>query len=79
LTYAVSEAKNRFSEVVRQAESGHRVVITKRGTPIVEIIRTTGDVKSKRTFGVLGNKRIVIDPNWARPQADIDAWLAGDV
>jgi hypothetical protein len=35
--------------------------------------------KSERIFGVLGDKKIVIDPEWARPQEDLDAWLAGDV
>ncbi len=54
-------------------------MITKRGIPVVEIVPKTDDVKPKRVFGVLGDKKIVKDPDWARPQEDLDAWLAGDV
>jgi antitoxin (DNA-binding transcriptional repressor) of toxin-antitoxin stability system len=66
-------------EPIKQAEAGVRVIITKRGIPVVEIVRKTEDAKPKRVFGVLGRKKIVIDPDLARPQDDMDAWLAGDV
>ncbi len=79
MTYTVVEAKNRLPELIRQAEAGARVTITKRGIPVVEIVRKVEDSSRKRVFGVLGDKKIVIDPGWARPQEDVDAWLAGDV
>ena len=79
MTYTVAEAKNRLSELIKQAEAGTRVIITRRGIPVVEIVRKAEDARPKRIFGVLGNKKIVIDPDWARPQEDLDAWLAGDV
>ncbi|HME10047.1 MAG TPA: type II toxin-antitoxin system prevent-host-death family antitoxin [Bryobacteraceae bacterium] len=79
MTYTVAEAKNRLPELIKQAEAGVRVTITKRGIPVVEIVRKTEDSRPQRVFGVLGRKKIVIDPDWARPQEDMDAWLAGDV
>jgi len=79
MTYTVAEAKNRLPELIKQAEAGARVTITKRGIPVVEIVRKTEDARPKRVFGVLGQKKIVVDPDWARPQEDVDAWLAGDV
>jgi prevent-host-death family protein len=79
VTYTVAEAKNRLPELIKQAEAGARVTITKRGIPVVEIVRKAEDSRPKRVFGVLGQKRIVVDPDWARPQEDVDAWLAGDV
>ena len=79
MTYTVSEAKNKLPELIKQAEAGMRVTITKRGIPVVEIVRKTDDPLRKRVFGVLGKKKIVVDPNWSRPQENIDAWLAGDV
>lgn len=79
MTYTVSEAKNKLPELIKQAEAGVRVTITKRGIPVVEIVRKTEEPLRKRVFGVLGNKKIVVDPNWARPQENLDAWLAGDV
>lgn len=79
MTYTVAEAKNRLPELIKQAEAGARVTITKRGIPVVEIIRKREDGPRKRVFGVLDDKKIVIDPDWARPQEDLDAWLGGDV
>ena len=79
MTYTVSEAKNKLPELIRKAQAGVRVTITKRGIPVVEIVRKAEDLPRKRTFGVLGDKKIVTDPDWARPQEDVDAWLAGDV
>jgi prevent-host-death family protein len=79
VTYTVAEAKNRLPELIKQAEAGARVTITKRGVPVVELVRKTEDSQPKRIFGVLGERKIVIDPDWARPQEDLDAWLAGDV
>ncbi len=78
MTYTVTEAKNKLPELIKQAEEGKPVTITKRGVPVVEIVRKRVQTR-KRRFGVLGDKSVVIDPNWDRPQNDIDAWLAGDV
>lgn len=39
----------------------------------------TEDTARTRVFGVLGDKKVVIDSDWARPQEDLEAWLAGDV
>lgn len=79
MTYTVSQAKNKLPELIKQAEAGARVTITKRGIPVVEIVRKVEDSRRKRVFGVLGDKKIVIDAEWARPQEDVDAWFAGDV
>ena len=79
MTYTVAQAKNKLPELIRQAETGARVTITSRGIPVVEIVRKVEDSPRKRVFGVLGKKTIVVDPDWARPQEDLNAWLAGDV
>jgi len=79
VTYTVAEAKNRLPELIKRAEAGLPVTITKRGVPVVEIVRKTEESRPKRVFGVLGDKKVIIDPDWARPQEDLDAWLAGDV
>ena len=79
MTFTVAEAKNRLPELIRQAEAGASVTITKRGIPVVEIVRKVDDSARKRVFGVLGSKKVIVDPDWARPQEDMDAWLAGEV
>ncbi len=57
MTYTVVEAKNRLPELIKQAEAGARVTITKRGIPVVDIVRKVEDQSHKRVFGVLGNKK----------------------
>ncbi len=79
MTYTVAQAKNRLPELIKQAEAGSRVTITKRGIPVVELIRKTEEPIRKRVFGVLAEKKVILDPEWARPQEDLDAWLAGEV
>jgi prevent-host-death family protein len=79
MTYTVAEAKNKLPELIRQAEAGSRVTITKRGIPVVEIVRKAEETPRKRIFGVLGDKKVILDPDWARPQEDLEAWLSGDV
>jgi prevent-host-death family protein len=79
MVYTVAEARNKLPELIKQAEAGARVTITKRGVPVVEIVRKVDDAPRKRKFGVLGAKKVVLDSEWARPQEDMDAWLAGDV
>ncbi len=42
-TYSVYEAKARFSEILRKVERNKRVVITKHGTRVAEIIPVCED------------------------------------
>jgi len=42
MTYTVAEAKNKLPDLIKQAEAGMRVTITKRGVPIVRTTRTPG-------------------------------------
>ena len=79
MTYTVAQAKNKLPELIKQAEAGARVVITKRGIPVVELVRKSDEPVRERVYGVLGKKQVVVDPDWARPQEDIEAWLSGDV
>jgi prevent-host-death family protein len=35
---SIKEAKNKFSEIVRRAEAGERVVVTRDGMPVADIV-----------------------------------------
>jgi prevent-host-death family protein len=35
---SIKEAKNRFSELVRRAEKGERVVVTRDGKPVADLV-----------------------------------------
>lgn len=77
MTVSVTEAKNKFAELLSKAEKGERIIIERRGKPVAELAKA--QVKRERISGTLAHKKIILDPNWDRPQNDLDAWLAGDV
>ena len=39
MEYALRDAKARLSKLVRDAQNGERLVITKHGEPVVELVR----------------------------------------
>lgn len=38
MNISIKEAKNRFSELVRRAEAGERIVITRDGKPVADVV-----------------------------------------
>jgi prevent-host-death family protein len=77
MTYTVKDARNKFTQLLKSVEDGQPVTITRNGRPVAEIVPAKR--KRNRKFGTLKDRIIVVDPNWNRPQNDIDAWLRGDV
>lgn len=73
---SVAQAKNKLPELIKAVEQGEQVTITRRGVPIVDLVRTSA---RKRKFGTLKGKIVIIDPDWWRPMSDeeVDAFLAG--
>jgi prevent-host-death family protein len=79
VTYTFTEAKKDLIKLINQAEAGQHVVVTKRGVPVIEIVPVDERGRRKPVFGVLGEKKIVIDPDWDKPIEDLEAWIAGEV
>lgn len=77
MNVSVAEAKNKLTQLIQAAEKGERITICRHGKPVVDLVRTDADQQRARKFGTM--KGLVIDPEWARPQNDIEAWLRGDV
>lgn len=38
--YGVAEAKNKFTHLLERVEDGERIVITRHGKPVAEIVKT---------------------------------------
>lgn len=76
---SVAEAKNRLPELIKAVEDGEPVTICRRGTPIVDIVRTTQSNQEKPRFGTLKGKIVIHDPDWWKPMTDdeVDAFLEG--
>ena len=59
LYVAVAEAKAQLSELLRQAESGQEIIVTRNGDPVARI----GPVRP-RTGGFLRGEVVVHDADW---------------
>jgi prevent-host-death family protein len=75
----VAEAKNKLPELIKAVEDGESVTICRRGTPVVDLVRTSASGEGKRIFGTLKGKLIEIDPDWWKPMTDeeVDDLLEG--
>jgi prevent-host-death family protein len=76
---SVAEAKNKLTRLIQQVEKGERITICRHGMPVVDLVRTASVERRPRQFGTLKGKIKILDPNWAKPQNDVEAWLRGDV
>jgi len=77
---SVADAKNKLPELIKAVENGQRVTICRRGTPVVDIVRTEKPPRNKkRKLGTLKGKIQILDPNWWKPMTDeeVDAFLNG--
>jgi antitoxin (DNA-binding transcriptional repressor) of toxin-antitoxin stability system len=76
---SVADAKNRLPELIKAVEDGEPVTICRRGTPVVDIVRTTRASHERPRFGTLKGKVIIHDRDWWKPMTDreVDAFLDG--
>jgi prevent-host-death family protein len=79
MNVSVAEAKNKLTQLIQQAEKGERITICRHGKPVVDLVPTNSSAPIPRKFGTLKGKIKILDPDWAKPQNDLEAWLKGDV
>jgi antitoxin (DNA-binding transcriptional repressor) of toxin-antitoxin stability system len=74
---SVADAKNKLPELIKAVEDGEPVTICRRGTPVVDIVRTTRASHERPKFGTLKGKVIIHDPDWWKPMTDqeVEAFL----
>lgn len=75
MEFAVSVAKARLSGLVAAVERGERVVITKRGKPVVELVRCAAAGRGGIDLKKLGNVRRRLGIENASPE-EVAAWKA---
>ena len=76
---SVAEAKNKLPELIRVVEDGEAVTICRRGTPVVDLVRTKKPARRKRKLGTLRGRIEIFDPNWWKPMTneESDAFMEG--
>ncbi len=71
----MTEAKSRFSELLRLVQEGEQVSITRKGRTIAQLVSTLAKSRVVR-FGTMRGK-IVLKPGWDKP-IDEAQFLSGD-
>jgi prevent-host-death family protein len=74
---SVAEARNKLTKLLQAVEKGERVTICRHGKPVVDLVPAKNEDRTPRKFGTGRIK--ILDPDWARPQNNIEAWLRGHV
>jgi prevent-host-death family protein len=73
---SIAEARNRLSELIRAAEAGEKVVITRHGKPVAQLAPPPAERRQARLGGM--KDRIQLLPGWDKP-IDLDHFLEGDL
>ena len=75
---SVADAKNKLPELIKAVEDGEPVTISRRGVPVVDLVRTRKPAGKKPTLGTLRGKIQVLDPDWWKPMTDeeVESFLA---
>lgn len=67
---SVADAKNKLPKLIKAVEDGESVTICRRGTPVVDVVRTSKSKRQKPKFGTLKNKVVVHDADWWKPMTE---------
>jgi antitoxin (DNA-binding transcriptional repressor) of toxin-antitoxin stability system len=73
----VSEAKAKFSELVKRVEQGESVIITRHGKPVVELRDPNIAARRRNIVGSLKGKIWIADDFDETPQDVLDALNKG--
>lgn len=69
-TFSIADAEANFSEIVMRAEAGERFILTRHGTPVVEITPSADAKPKKKLLGAMKGQTWIADdfdelgPEW---------------
>ncbi len=74
---SIYEAKNNLSELVKRAEQGEEVILSRHGHQVVKLVKLTPET---RELGLFRGQIEEIDPDWWKPMSDeeAEAFYSGD-
>ena len=74
MDFSTGDAKNRLIELIRAAERGEEIVITRHGRPVAQIVPPPAHRRKAKLGGMKGRIRLM--PGWDAP-VDPDRLLEG--
>ena len=75
----VGEARDKLTQLLQDVENGEEVTICRNGKPVADLVPTKALLKQRPKYGTMKDKIKINDPDWWKPQNDVEAWLKGDV
>jgi len=74
----IYEARQQLSKLVKRAEQGEEIVLTRHSRPVAKLVKATP--AKKRQLGLYRGHNVVIDPDWWKPMTDeeVEAFYRGD-
>ena len=75
---SIYTARQQLSELIKRAEAGEEIIITRHNHPVAKLIKA--QPKKKRQLGLYRDRQVVIDPDWWKPMTDeeVEAFYRGD-
>jgi prevent-host-death family protein len=73
----IYEAKNTLSELVKRAEQGEEIILSRHGRPVVMLVKLQPKI---RELGLFRGQVKEADPDWWKPMTDdeVEAFYRGD-
>ncbi len=74
---SIYEAKNNLSELVKRAEQGEEVILSRHGHPVVRLVKLP---PKTRELGLFRGQIKEVDPDWWKPmtEEEAEAFYRGD-
>lgn len=76
MDFSMGDANNGLTKLIRAAEAGEEVTITRHGKAVAKIVPVTTERRKARLGGMRG--RVEFLPGWDDP-VDEDRFLSGDL
>lgn len=78
-TVSIAYARTNLPRLVREAEKGKTIVLSRYGKPVARLSPAEPVEKPARKLGTGKGRVRILDPHWADPMTDeeVDAFLEG--
>lgn len=78
-TVSAAYAKANFPSLLKEAEAGKTIIVTRYKKPVAILSPATAPDKQVRRFGTGKGRVRIIDPHWADPMTDeeVEAFVEG--
>ena len=68
---SIYEARQQLSKLVKRAEQGEEIILTRRSRPVARLVKA--QATKKRELGLFRGHQVVIDPDWWKPMTEEEA------